>query len=71
MSVVMIVGANVIRQAHNFRVISHVHTAGCKSTYHWWQVQLGGAPVVGAGENTAGSNLPPTKLDLPPTIYLW
>ena len=49
---------------------SRVHTAGCKSTYHRWQVPPGGAPVVSGGENAAGCNLPPTKLDLPPTIYL-
>ena len=51
-------------------VYSRVHTAGCKSTYHRWQVPPGGAPVVSGGENAAGCNLPPTKLDLPPTIYL-
>ena len=51
-------------------LISCVHTAGCKSTYHRWQVPPGGAPVVSGGENAAGCNLPPTKLDLPPTIYL-
>ena len=45
--------------------ISCVHTAGCKSTYHRWQVPPGGAPVVSGGENAAGCNLPPTKLDLP------
>ena len=49
---------------------SRVHTAGCKSTYHRWQVPPGGAPVVSGGENAAGCNLPPTKLDLPPTFYL-
>ena len=52
---------------HDF---SRVHTAGCKSTYHRWQVLSGGAPVVSGGENAAGCKLPPTKLDLPPTIYL-
>ena len=41
-----------------------------KSTYHRWQVPPCGAPVVSGGENAAGCNLPPTKLDLPPTIYL-
>ena len=51
--------------------LSRVHTAGCKSTYHRWQVPPGGAPVVSGGENAAGCNLPPTKFDLPPTIYLW
>ena len=50
--------------------ISRVHTAGCKSTYHRWQVPPGGAPVVSGGENAASCNLPPTKLYLPPTIYL-
>ena len=52
------------------QINSRVHTAGCKSTYHRWQVPPGGAPVVSGGENAAGCNLPPTKLDLPPTIYL-
>ena len=30
---------------------SRVHTAGCKFTYHRWQVLQGGAPVVSGGEN--------------------
>ena len=50
---------------------SRVHTAGCKSTCHQWQVPPGGAPVVSGGENAAGCNLPLTKSDLPLTFYLW
>ena len=33
------------------------NTAGCKSTYHRWQVPPGGAPVVSDGENAAGCKL--------------
>ena len=59
-----------LKQQVKILAYSRVHTAGCKSTYHRWQVPPGGEPVVSGGENAAGCNLPPTKLDLPPTIYL-